>query len=211
LRSRIVSEWMINDKPIDELNEYVNRVSKRKRWYKSNYPFNSFYTQCLTIAINSNNYPFTMLKLMSTIPPPNSINIYWNTISWLCAMSVMIPTSILVLYIQSKLSLGSSNIFKQDKLIFLILFMAVYSAAINVIMTRKMTTRAYISTMRFTNIMFSMFPTPYDNSPTLSLLRNVRGIFINHKLMAAVLEIRKIIFRIKENKELILSDSLEEP
>lgn len=211
LRSRIVSEWMTYDKPIEELRVYVNKVRRRDRWYKSHYPFDSFFTQCLTIALNSSKSSFTMLKLMSRVPPPTSINLYWNTLSWMYITSFMFPISVILLFIQSKISPDGTNILKQDKLVSIFIVIGVYLAIINIVMTRKMTTRAYVSIMRFTDAMFSRIHSNRIISPPISLTSKIDNLFINRKLKMSVFGIRKLILNIKDNKDFILFQSIEDP
>jgi hypothetical protein len=210
LRSSVVSEWMMKDKPLDSLNTIVSNTPKRNRWYKHNPPFNSFYTQCLTIALNGKSRSFPMLKLMYKIPPPIAINLYWNTSSWLYLTGLLFPVSMIVIFIQNKVTANNLNIFNHDKIITLFVFITFYSAIINLVMTKKMTSRVYLTTLKFPDYIFNLKDVPYTNSTSSLFLNNIREKFVNKKLMVAIKDVRSIIFKIRCKKNLPISEPIEE-
>lgn len=201
LRSIIVAKWMNSEPPNDILNSIINKIPIKKRWYKTCHPFNTLYTQCLTIAINSKLESYTMMKFMRLIPPPNSINIYWNTPSWLYMVGIVTPIIILLSYIKSNKSFNIIDILNSSNFMSLYLVSIIYVTGINMYLSKKVTTLWYKRIMKFYIFIFNIARTPY-NSSTLVLYDNKfnKSIsvtcfnqFANQKLKSAVLKIQQII------------------
>ena len=194
LRSNIVAKWMEKDTPSETLSPYINKVPEHKRWYKSYYPFKTFYTQCLTLSINSNPVQYPLLKLFYLVPPPNALNLFWNTYSFIYTTCILLPLSLLILYLQYLFSNNKINVFQTDKQLLLLCAIVIYSAIINIIITKKMTTLAYTVLMyRFRSNVFPDRPSQYGALSENMLLKKIRYKYINNKLKVSVRRIQVII------------------